>query len=177
MHYRRLRRHGTPGAAGPLPTGRPVQHIGCAVDGCDRVHWSHSYCRLHWNRVKANGSPHRAPRPSELLQQVIDSTEETDECIEWPFKRNSKGYGILNDKRVHRLVLMASAGEPPPDKPMALHSCHNPPCCNAKHLRWGSAKDNTRDMMLAGRGASHGGPHGVRWQHPPDPTTSGIDQS
>lgn len=29
----------------------------CSVKGCDRKHYAKGYCRLHYDRVKANGSP------------------------------------------------------------------------------------------------------------------------
>lgn len=32
-----------------------------------------------------------------------------------------------------------------------LHSCDNPPCCNPNHLRTGTAKDNSNDMIERGR--------------------------
>jgi hypothetical protein len=36
----------------------------------------------------------------------------------------------------------------------ALHTCHNPACCNPKHLYAGTHEDNTRDMCTAGRQSS-----------------------
>jgi HNH endonuclease len=41
-----------------------------------------------------------------------------------------------------------------------LHSCDNPPCCNWRHLREGTALDNHRDMVERGRMAST---KGKRW--------------
>ena len=49
-----------------------------------------------------------------------------------------------------RLMLERTVGEAPEDKPFALHSCHNPPCFNYRHLRWGSFAENQRDRVENG---------------------------
>jgi hypothetical protein len=36
---------------------------------------------------------------------------------------------------------------------MACHSCHNRACCNPEHIREGTAKENTKDMLDANRQA------------------------
>lgn len=28
----------------------------CSIDGCDRPHYAHSYCSMHWQRVKRGNS-------------------------------------------------------------------------------------------------------------------------
>lgn len=33
----------------------------------------------------------------------------------------------------------------------ALHSCDNPPCCNPRHLRWGTPVDNAADKIERNR--------------------------
>ena len=81
-----------------------------------------------------------------------------DECWPWRGATNTWGYGVIRRgaRRVltHRAALELAEGHAPADKTLALHSCHNPPCCNPSHLRWGSNQDNrndraTRDMERA----------------------------
>lgn len=72
-------------------------------------------------------------------------------CLEWPFHIHPHNdYGMHQGKVVSRIVCAMAHGENPPDKPMALHSCNNKPCCNPNHLRWGTAKENTADWIKAG---------------------------
>lgn len=78
---------------------------------------------------------------------------ETDECILWGYSKNS-GYGIVsfNNKInfVHRLSLLLKVGEPPIDKPYALHACRNRNCFNYRHLKWGSNYENQCDRLRDG---------------------------
>lgn len=74
-----------------------------------------------------------------------------DECWEWLGHRHAAGYGIFwhdgKNRRANRMALILSGIDPTCETDMALHSCDNPPCCNPKHLRWGSAKDNAQDFI------------------------------
>jgi hypothetical protein len=68
----------------------------------------------------------------------------------WPFsgRKTKQGYGQFwangRLQYAHRAALIASTGMEPEGK-FALHSCDNPPCCNPKHLRWGTHSENLRD--------------------------------
>lgn len=52
--------------------------------------------------------------------------------------------------KVHRLVLRAFVGEPPPDKPNGLHQDDNPANNHLSNLRWGTYRDNTYDSIENG---------------------------
>lgn len=88
---------------------------------------------------------------------------EAEGCWEWPGATTHNGYGVVQWKkeggertaaRAHRVAYALAKG-PIPEGMMVLHSCDNRLCCNPKHLRVGTASDNTKDMMLRGR---HRGP-------------------
>lgn len=85
-----------------------------------------------------------------------------DECWEWTAGRVSGGYGAIDLPRVvtggrkiqaqaHRLTCLIFHGPPPSESHFALHSCDNPPCCNPKHLRWGTHDENMADAVERGR--------------------------
>jgi hypothetical protein len=89
-------------------------------------------------------------------------------CIEWHMAK-VRGYGVYGKRGVgrayvHRMVCEFFHGPPPPDKPMALHSCDNPACYEPSHLRWGSAQDNSDDAVARRRTAA-GDRNGSR-KHP-----------
>lgn len=101
--------------------------------------------------------------PQRWLDEAI-KCEDSERCLVWPFAKDNwdhalttvdgpRAYGIYKGQRVHRLICIAVHGLPPEDKPLALHSCSNRRCCNPHHLRWGDVKENTKDMIDAGRHA------------------------
>lgn len=91
-----------------------------------------------------------------------------DTCWEWQGALNTSGYGQTSLQRrpipVHRLVCHWMHGPAPSDEHCALHSCHNPKCCNPHHLRWGSHAENMREKVAAGR-ANFTGPRGSKSGH------------
>jgi hypothetical protein len=88
--------------------------------------------------------------------------------------RNKKGYGSLSgivpgkSLGVHIYMLSMKEAKPQPDL-FALHSCHNPACANPNHLRWGTAWENSQDMVLAGRSHDIGLTHCKKGGHPRTP--------
>ncbi len=82
-------------------------------------------------------------------------------CLEWPFSKSEKGYGIVFDLRhkrtcrVHRLVWEAANG---PTSEQVLHKCDNKTCANIEHLYAGSHTNNVQDALLRDR-YKKGGQH------------------
>ena len=80
------------------------------------------------------------------------------ECWEFTGAKDSCGYGSFwfESKAVvaSRHALSLISGILPQDK-FALHSCDNSSCCNPHHLRWGSQKDNMKDMISRCRAGWH----------------------
>lgn len=65
---------------------------------------------------------------------------------------------FLRGRAVNRLSLEAFKG-PIPAGLCACHTCHNPMCVNPEHLYAGTKKQNTQDMMRAGRHGAHSPQH------------------
>jgi len=99
----------------------------------------------------------RHQRLTELLKL---STQDTDDCVLWPFYRlpnprtGEAGYGqvYLNG----RLMLTSRAawvtnGRTVPPKEDVCHSCDNPGCINLRHLFTGTRRKNMEDCQQKGR--------------------------
>jgi HNH endonuclease len=72
----------------------------------------------------------------------------------------SNGYGVIwhegKQKSVHRVSFELYKGPVPPGL-YVLHKCNNKPCFNPDHLYAGTAKQNTADMIEAGRFVDNSG--------------------
>jgi len=87
-------------------------------------------------------------------------------CIEWTKGRTPDGYGdfsfITPDRKrghglANRLALELRLGRPLRPGMCALHTCDNPPCCNAEHLFEGTRADNNLDRARKGRSGDTSG--------------------
>lgn len=141
----------------------------CSIDGCDKRVFSRGWCSKHWKRWRTTGDPLTTKKtPSgdatRFFREVVVPYA-GDDCLTWPFKRGKNGYGHLGvDRRmqlVHRLACEAVNGPPPTPEHQAAHTCGKgrDGCCNPKHLRWATAKENTADKNAHGtmlRGSDNG---------------------
>jgi len=94
-----------------------------------------------------------------------------DEC--WPWIGHSVGYIPDPNKRggiawmegggkrqylAHVLSWMLEHGKEVPERLMIRHLCHQPSCCNPKHLAIGEFCDNVADNFDAGKHWGRSGP-------------------
>lgn len=86
-------------------------------------------------------------------------SQETDDCILWPYAKNGAGYGMIfrggKKPLTHRLSCTMAHGQPPTTKHEAAHSCHTPSCLNPRHLRWATRSENQLDRAKDGT-SNHG---------------------
>src|SRR5699024_2768962 len=128
----------------------------CGVEGCERVYYAKGMCRLHWERVRTNGTTERATidpstSPAERLAQL--SRREGD-CIVYTGHLNQYGYGQITVQgkgmTAHRLSYETHRGPLAPGS-VVCHTCDNPPCINPDHLYAGTHADNGRDKRVRRR--------------------------
>ena len=78
----------------------------------------------------------------------------TSRCESWRGTRNTHGYGVIKKNKrthmAHRHVWELANG-PIPKGLYVLHRCDNRACVRIDHLFLGTAKDNSRDMVLKDR--------------------------
>lgn len=152
-HYIRWQRHGDPLAGG---AGRSRNVGDCSVDGCDRAARTKGYCDLHYSRLLRNGSADvdgtLRGEPMRYLNEVV-MAHEGDECLIWPYSRNSEGYGQVWDgtrmDRVHRIVCGRVHGPAPTDGHEGAHSCGRGQdgCVAPGHVRWDTRVGNFADKI------------------------------
>lgn len=125
----------------------------CLIDGCEREHWGHGWCRLHHGRWRATGDPLSVKRPGPnpgtpaaagngrlarpVLERVLERVGAQGEgaCWIWPGALTAAGYGLVDgDVYVHRLLFEHRRG-PVPAGHHVHHVCRNRACCNPAHLR------------------------------------------
>jgi predicted XRE-type DNA-binding protein len=81
-----------------------------------------------------------------------------DECWLWKESVDKDGYGRFSFHSgsipANRAALYFEKGGEY-DGMLCMHSCDNPPCCNPAHLSWGTAEENSKDMVSKGRHSMH----------------------
>lgn len=85
----------------------------------------------------------------------IHAIQPSPNCIEWPYGKNSNGYGQMrwdgSSKRLAHRVSYEFHRGPIPPKLFVLHRCDNPACINPDHLFIGNYQDNIDDARSKGR--------------------------
>lgn len=162
-HYNFAKNHGL-----ELPPRiRGFRGVPCAVEDCSRPARGAGFCGMHYHRKLRHGSPTDGAtftgEPKEWMDKHL--AFEGDECLPWPFERNTKGYGTINLRGRKRQTVASYVcekvhGPKPTPKHEAAHNCGkgHEGCVNGKHLRWATRQENQMDRVEHGtspRGEMH----------------------
>ena len=86
----------------------------------------------------------------------VDRSGGLDACWPWTKARGRTGYGQWHPfakvhTPAHRFALALKLGRNIAPDEVAMHLCHNPPCCNPTHLKEGSYSQNMQHSADDGR--------------------------
>ena len=139
----------------------------CAIDGCEKTARARGLCTQHYHRWERHGDPlgGRVDEGEPLRWLKEHSSYEGEECLTWPFSKDSRGVGNVyfqgKTLKASRLMCMIAHGEPPDPSYESAHSCGRGHfgCVNRKHLRWATPSENQMDRVEHGtsnRGSRNG---------------------
>lgn len=145
---------------------RPI----CSIEGCETLINARGLCPKHYQRLMKYGSAvggarNHAPPDVRFARYYKKAGE--NECWDWFGKKEKNGYGRFQvggkgsaHIGAHRYAHQLATGENPQ---VVMHTCDRPSCVNPSHLKAGTYKENTADMMRKQRdGASKLKPDQVR---------------
>lgn len=124
------------------------------------VHGRAKFCSRSCLAIRNTALRVAARDPVAIFWSRVDQTAGEEAC--WPYiwriDHDGYGYCFANGKkrRAHAYALEQREGPPTAEKPLCLHSCDNPVCCNPNHLRWGTQTENVADRVARKRSRSHG---------------------
>lgn len=132
----------------------------CKVEGCGKKHFGHGWCQAHYTRWRRHGDPVSgrvsSGEPEQYFHDVV-LPYDGNECLIWPYGRNTDGYGVLSSLGgsvlVSRHVCEEVYGPSPTSKHEAAHSCGKGhlACVTKRHLSWKTRQGNAEDMIEHGR--------------------------
>jgi len=89
------------------------------------------------------------------LRRFVDKIDFSRDCYYWTGRRLQSGYGIftIGGKHyyAHRVAWAVAHGRDVPPGKMVTHTCHCPSCIRPEHLKTATPKQNSKDMVAAGR--------------------------
>jgi hypothetical protein len=151
-HYQRWWKYGD-------AEGRPerVARL-CSIDDCGQPYYAKGWCRNHHARWVRHGDPltllkpqARRGEPARYLDEIV-LQHTANECLLWPYGRDSNGYGQVTEGRVHVIVCERIHGPAPTPDHEVAHECGkgHEGCCAPLHLAWKTHAENMADMFRHG---------------------------
>lgn len=141
----------------------------CSIPNCSKLAIKRGWCSAHYQRWQFYGDPLGGGtfngEPQRYLKDVVLAYQ-GDECLIWPYARNSAGYAhLLLDGRnqlVARLACEEQHGPPPAPDYDTAHRCNGGQhgCVARSHVRWATRAENMADKNDHGtvnRGTRNGG--------------------
>lgn len=134
----------------------------CKIDDCDKPVKARGWCRRHYERWQAHGSPSGG---GTAKGQVTDwvrthSGHRGDACLRWPFRaRSISGYATMRwrgrSNHAHIVMCTLAHGPRPTPKHEVAHACGkgHEGCINPMHLRWATRSANHADRVAHGTSA------------------------
>lgn len=137
----------------------------CDRPDCNEPFAARGMCRKHymaWYRSTPKRLRTPAPGISRLTVEErfwskVDRSDDPDACWPWKPPRDPKGYGEFHVSpergkvRAHAFAVELTTGQPCPPGREGCHRCDNPPCCNPRHVYYGTRQQNVDDMWERGR--------------------------
>lgn len=132
----------------------------CSIEGCEKRVDARGWCSTHYKRWRVNGGPHlvlKAKSPNGApMEFLMGLPLDGDGCVEWPYAKNSAGYGNISVDGKNRLASRISCerrnGPPPSPIHQAAHTCGrgHEGCVAPWHLRWKTPIENAADKVKHG---------------------------
>lgn len=112
----------------------------------------------HYKRLWRHGSPTGGGTAKGAVRRWLrdHANYAGDDCLIWPFAKNSLGYAIVDKKLGSgfgpRVMCQMAHGDPPTPDHEAAHSCGNGRlgCMNPRHLRWLTHAENMSETLVHG---------------------------
>lgn len=119
----------------------------CSVEWCDQPVHARGWCNVHYKRWVRHGDPlagepRRYRRSFEEAFWILVDVRGPDDCWPWKGGRNALGYGGFRARVAHKVAYELTVGPVPPGKVLDHFKCDNPPCCNPRHVRPVTNREN-----------------------------------
>lgn len=161
LHYDRKRR-GTPLDQPKLVRIERGKYSHCTYKNCKKKHLAKGLCEFHYRRKITRvplDAPLRKTRShnmtyTQFIEWCLGKAKIINGCLKWQTVTHKSGYPSARfgskHLRVGRAVLQYFKGKPKEGQVM-MHLCDERSCILPSHLKWGTNKENTQDMMNKGR--------------------------
>lgn len=125
----------------------------CSIPDCGKPVYGRGWCSKHYERWDRHGHPllGRDYGSARAFYLNVVLHYEQDECLMWPFSRDTGGYAQMR-RKVHRMLCVEVNGPPPSPNHQAAHTCGkgSDGCVNKRHLSWKTPHENCEDKRRHG---------------------------